>query len=175
MSPLKLSLHRNPRSSQSNDLVCFAPLTLTRLYTLCLLLFSFINSWCLEIGVQYALLMRANKPETVVQSSALFLLAPRGLSNHVCSSLCMYVHRLPCEVLVEEVVCLMRERDNLSQQLAHSTLSLQQLTISGQPSHVVYTSTHLTSCLEDKLGHAYSISVAIFSSIITNLWSCSCL
>ena len=26
-------------------------------------LFSFINSWCLEIGVQYALLMMANKPE----------------------------------------------------------------------------------------------------------------
>ena len=40
-------------------------------------LFSFINSWCLEIGVQYALLMGANKPKTAVQSSALFLL---GLS-----------------------------------------------------------------------------------------------
>ena len=39
----------------------------------------FINSWCLEIGVQNALLMRANKPETAVQSSALFLLAPHGL------------------------------------------------------------------------------------------------
>ena len=42
-------------------------------------LLTFINSWCLEIGVQYALLMRANKPETAVQSSALFLLAPHGL------------------------------------------------------------------------------------------------
>ena len=29
--------------------------------------------------MQYALLMRANKPETAVQSSALFLLAPHGL------------------------------------------------------------------------------------------------
>ena len=37
-------------------------------------LFSFINSWCLEM--QYALLMRANKPETAVQSS----LAPHGFS-----------------------------------------------------------------------------------------------
>ena len=46
-------------------------------------LFSFINSWCLEIGVQYALLMRANKPETAVQSSALFLLAPHGIFCHV--------------------------------------------------------------------------------------------
>ena len=38
-----------------------------------------LPSWCLEIGVRYALLMRANKPETAVQSSALFLLAPRAL------------------------------------------------------------------------------------------------
>ena len=43
-------------------------------------LLPFINWWCLEIGWQYALLMRANKPKTAVQSSALFLLAPHGLS-----------------------------------------------------------------------------------------------
>ena len=45
-------------------------------------LLSFINSWCLEIGVQYALLMRANKPETAVLSSALFLSAPHGFFYH---------------------------------------------------------------------------------------------
>ena len=39
-----------------------------------------LNSWCLEIGVQYALLMRANNPETPIQSSALFLLEPHGFS-----------------------------------------------------------------------------------------------
>ena len=43
-------------------------------------LLRFINSWCLELGVRYALLMRANKPETAIQSSALFLLAPHRLS-----------------------------------------------------------------------------------------------
>ena len=41
-------------------------------------------AWCLVIWVQYALLMRANKPETAVQSSALFLLAPHGLSIMGC-------------------------------------------------------------------------------------------
>ena len=46
-------------------------------------LLPFINSWCLEIGAQYALLMRANKPETAVQSSALFLLASH---DHAMSS-----------------------------------------------------------------------------------------
>ena len=45
-------------------------------------LFSFINTWCLEIGVQYALLMRANKPETAVQSSAPFSLGTTWVISH---------------------------------------------------------------------------------------------
>ena len=36
------------------------------------LLFSFINSWYLEIEVHYALLMRANKPETAVRALPFF-------------------------------------------------------------------------------------------------------
>ena len=39
------------------------------------------NLWCLnDRGVQYALLMRANKPNTDVQGFG--LLAPRGLLHH---------------------------------------------------------------------------------------------
>ena len=53
--------------------------------TIAALLLTFINSWCLEIGVQYALLMRANKPKTAVQSSALFLLAT-WIIYHACMS-----------------------------------------------------------------------------------------
>ena len=45
-------------------------------------LFSFINMWCLEIGVQYALLMRANKPDTAVQSSAPFCLGTTWVISH---------------------------------------------------------------------------------------------
>ena len=46
-------------------------------------LFSFRNSWCLEIGVQYALLMRANKPETAVQSSAPFSLGTTWIGTDI--------------------------------------------------------------------------------------------
>ena len=37
------------------------------------------NLWFLEIVERYALPIRANKPETAVQSSEPFLLAPHGL------------------------------------------------------------------------------------------------
>ena len=40
-------------------------------------LFTFIYSWCLEVGVQYALLMRATKQ--LSRALHLFLLAPHGL------------------------------------------------------------------------------------------------
>ena len=46
------------------------------------------NSWCLEIGERYALLMRANKPETAVQTFFACSLQTRedfvGLSPHGC-------------------------------------------------------------------------------------------
>ena len=46
---------------------------------------NLFNSWCLiDGGVQYALLMKANKPETAVQGSAfIFCLAQHGLLYHV--------------------------------------------------------------------------------------------
>ena len=46
------------------NLISSKPLVLP---TVCL-----YNPWCLEIGERYALLMRANKPETAVQSSGPF-------------------------------------------------------------------------------------------------------
>ena len=41
------------------------------------------NSWCLEIGERYALLMRANKPETAVQSSGPFSPGTTWIVHHV--------------------------------------------------------------------------------------------
>ena len=47
--------------------------------------------------------------------------------------------RLPADVLVEEVLSLMRDRDTLSCQLSQSTLSLQQLTASGNTLHIEFS------------------------------------
>ena len=44
------------------------------------LMAAFINSWCQREKLWYALLMRANKPETAVQSSTLFIFYPLGIT-----------------------------------------------------------------------------------------------
>ena len=66
------------------------------------------------------------------------------------------------EVLVEEVVSLTRERDSLSRQLAYSTLSLQQLTASGQTHYIITAYVQISLWAFGYLIHSEVIHVSAF-------------
>ena len=63
---------------------------------------AFINSWCQREKLWYALLMRANKPQTAVQSSIFFLLASHGLISSCTLVQIMVNHRLPRKMFIAQ-------------------------------------------------------------------------